>query len=289
MAARERSDRMNDSKFGSIEATHNLWLFFNKELDVFKKVRQISLNEDNGLWSVLIPLIYAIEDSSESLSLLANKGKTRDCFVIARVIFETIVNACFICAQGEEAANKVRRHSLQKSYRDLDRELEINARKLTLHWTGTVDPSQDPELQASIKEFTAKSGREITSWTPESVKEKIEQISQKYGPRVVYGLQFGLFAIYRHASEIVHGTLFGALFILGLTAPKAPQSQEELAYQQRGQLSMILMMLGLSLSSMILVLSEHIVLGELVDESEALVDSLKAESWAKDAFSSQQP
>ena len=40
----------------------------------------------------------------------------------------------------------------------------------------------------------------------ETVKERIETIDRKHGPRASGGLNFGLFATYRHGSEIAHGS-----------------------------------------------------------------------------------
>lgn len=268
------------SEFGSVEATHRLWLFFDKQSQLVGQARLKVMQENAERWVTLMPLLYSINDSCDSISLLAQRGKTRDCFVLARTIFETIVNACFICAKGDEAVERARRHSLQKAYRDLERELEINSQKVKVSWGGKLDPSAHPELQSALANFTSKKGREITSWTPETVKEQIEVIDAKYGSKASIGLQFALLSIFRHASEIAHGTLFGALFSLGLTSPsKKPESPEELQNHQRQNISMVLMMLGLSLSSLLAVLDEELSLHDLYTESEHEVAELKKETW----------
>ncbi len=46
-------------------------------------------------------------------------------YVIARVVYETSVNACFILAAGDEMAERAWRHLKQKSIRDLDRDFYI--------------------------------------------------------------------------------------------------------------------------------------------------------------------
>ena len=62
-----------------------------------------------------------------------------------------------------------------------------------------ISRQSDAELQADLAMFTNKKGREITQWTPETVKERIDAIDSKYGPRASGDLNFGLFSIYRHS------------------------------------------------------------------------------------------
>jgi uncharacterized protein DUF5677 len=268
------------SEFGSMEATHRLRLFFDKQARILEQSRSRLMPNNEQVWVTIIPLLYSIKDSCDSISFLTERGKTRDCFVLARTVFETIVNVCFISAKGDEAAERAKRHSLQKSYRDLQRELDINSQRLTLAWSGRVEPSADPELQAALADFTSRKGREITGWTPESVKEQISVIDAKYGPKVSIGLQFALLSIYRHASEIAHGTLFGALFSLGLTVPSnRASSPESLQHHQRQNLSMLLMMLGLAMSSLIALLDTEHSLPEMYAESEQAVAELRKEAW----------
>jgi hypothetical protein len=270
----------NMSEFGSVEATHRLRLFFDKQAHLVEQSRSRLMPENEQVWVTIIPLLYSIKDSCDSISFLAERGKTRDCFVLARTVFETIVNVCFISAKGDEGAERAKRHAVQKSYRDLQRELNINSQKLTVAWSGQLDPAADPELQAALADFTSRKGREITSWTPESVKEQIAVIDAKYGSKVSVGLQFSLLSIFRHASEIAHGTLFGALFSLGLTSPSdRTSSAEGLQLHQRQNLSMLLMMLGLAMSSLIALLDKELSFPDLYAESEQAVAELRKEAW----------
>jgi hypothetical protein len=268
-------------EFGSIESTHRLWLFFTRQIQLLEQARVSILQENAERWLVLAPLLYAVVDTSGSVLSLAQMGKVRDCFVLARTEFETIVTICFICAKGDGAVRRAKNHALQKAYRDLDRELDIRGQKLLLKWKGEVKLDGNPELQAALAEFTSKKGREITSWTPETVQEQVETIDARYGKRISANLQFALMSIYRHASEIAHGTFFGALFALGLTSPSSPpKSPQELQNHQRQNLCMVLMMLGLATSALIMVLAEEISsFTNLVTESEKAVVELQNESW----------
>lgn len=274
-------DQKKTGEFGSTETTHRLWLFYAKQVQLLEQARATIMQESAERWVVLVPLLYAAVDTSGSVLSLAQTGKVRDCYVLARTAFETIVNICFICAKGDEAVKRAKNHALQKAYRDLNRELDINGQKLSLKWSGELKLDSNPELQAALAEFTSKKGREVTSWTPETVQEQIKAIDSHYGKSISTNLQFALMAIYRHASDIAHGTFFGALFALGLTSPSGlPETPEKLQNHQRQNLSMLLMMLGAATSALIMVLAEEVSsLANLVAESEKAVSELKDESW----------
>lgn len=119
------SDQRQD-EFGSVDATYRMWLFFDKHVQLLTQLQSVLEAESCHRWGVLVPLSYSIQDSCKTISLLAPQGKMRDCFVIARMVFETIVNFCFICGEGDEAAARAKAHAMQKTHRDLQREVEIN-------------------------------------------------------------------------------------------------------------------------------------------------------------------
>ena len=274
------SDQRQD-EFGSINATHRMWLFFNRHVQLLEQLQPTLEAASGERWGVLVPLSYSIKDSCETISLLAPQGKMRDCFVVARTVFETIVNFCFMCSEGNEAAARAEAHARQKAYRDLQREVDIDQRTLTVQWSGQVDLSSNPDLKAAVDEFTSRKGRE-RDWTPENVKQRIEAIDAKYGPKVATYLQVAFLAIYRHASEIADGTLFGSLFALGATRPSGPPtSTEDMAKHQRSNLTMILMVLGFSISSLLRVVASELPLQTLIDESDTAATELKKEGWAK--------
>jgi hypothetical protein len=132
-------------------------------------------------------------------------------------------------------------------------------------------PEPDAELQQSLAMFTGKKDREITTWTDENVKERIEKIARKHGLPAVTGLMFGLFSIYRHSSEIVHGSLFGAQYSLGLTLPGRPRTHEELDRFCRSNISTLLWFLGRSIDSLIYVIEGEMSLAGFYERSQELI------------------
>ena len=86
--------------------------------------------------------------------------------------------------------------------------------KLQVEWQGKVDLSKNPDLENALRKFTNKKGREKRKWTTENIEKGIEIIEKKYGSEVSGNFVFGFTSIYRHASEIIHGTFLGPYFQL---------------------------------------------------------------------------
>ena len=268
----------NSYEFVSGEAVQRLCETLDAEINLLGQTHEALFQQKGKLWNVIAYLVYSVIDTSESLLLLARAEKTRDCFILSRTVFETVVNACFICAEGETAAERAQQHAEQKAYRDLTRELDINGRVLQIEWQGKIDLAQNPSLQAALDQFTGKKGREITSWTTETTVQQVEAIDAHYGEIVSLKLQFALFNLYRHSSEIAHGTLFGALFSFGLTSVSgAPSSPEELSNHKRQSLFMVLLMLNFSLAALLEVLAKEIPsLANLADASRTNLAELQS-------------
>ena len=103
------------------------------------------------------------------------------------------------------------------------------------------------ELEESIEEFTTRSGRE-KGWTDLSIDARCERVGHVLGSEVLTPLHWARFAVYRHSSEILHGTFFSAVFFMGLTEPGgAPADPAEWLDRIAAQHLMVLMAAVLSL------------------------------------------
>ena len=67
-----------------------------------------------------------------------------------------------------------------------------------------------------LSEFTSKKGREL-NWISDSVEQRIEFIEASFSPKVGASLRSSFYINYRESSEILHGSLYGVLFFLGVT------------------------------------------------------------------------
>jgi len=239
-----------------------------------------ALSKEGPLAQAIAPLLYAVRDSSQSMEVLSGRGKLRDCYAVARTIIETIINICFILARGEELAKKALRHAHQKSHRDLERNSVIGMSGISVVWSGKETLTLSAELSGALEEFTTKRGKERTEWTEEKLQVRLQAIESRYGQSVMVPLHICFFAIYRHASEIVHGTVFGALFSVGLTEPGRPRSEAELMKHRVGSFNMLFILLGCGIEALLRVLVEERFSDEsALKESKALRENLDVDSW----------
>ena len=238
-----------------------------EEIDVEKEVSQ-----------VLIPMLQAIGSSSNTVVALSTSPglHTRDCFSIARSIVETSINVCYIMAKGKDAAKRAVRHARQKSFRDLERKSSLGKSVIELIFSEKPELESIEGLQEDLEEFTSRSGRE-KGWIDLSVDERILEAGSILGESIVTTLHWSRFAVYRHSSEILHGTLFGAQYFLGLTKPErqSPSSLDGFIDSIAQQHVMVLLSIQFSLFAILE--SFHLAFGssKIYEQSSALLKELK--------------
>lgn len=162
---------------------------------------------------VCVLMIQSLGVSIHSvLRLSSEKGMAiRDCFGIARSATELAVNICYIAAGGDDVVKRAERHALQKTYRDLERSGEVGGTSFRLEAKPRTPLDEFPELAEAIAEFTGKNGKEIADWTPLSISKQIDVVREA-NARAGLSLSGATIAIYRHASEFLHGTYFSVLY-----------------------------------------------------------------------------
>lgn len=175
-----------------------------------------------------------ILESSHSMILLSQCLKMRDCYALARMIFDLTLNLGYFGVKGKTSVELSLKHYHQKAFRDLDREIEIKGLKFGIGIKGFDKSKVDAKLKEALDFFTNRKGFEIRSWTGDNVFKKIELIIGKYGEDIGMMLIINLFFIYRHSSEIIHGTMYGSLFSRGMTRPEneQPKNEDELRKYQ---------------------------------------------------------
>jgi hypothetical protein len=229
------------------------------QTDILAKLTEAMLRHRAPILKAVGPIAVAAEGSCKSVILLVEHDEVRDAFVCARTALLSIINACFILAEGQAAADRAERHAIQKAVRDLDRVTSTKDIRIVIRWSGADDlKRQFPELDALLREFEWQSGKEKTKWTDENENQKIESITRKYGDRLGAFLLFGMAAIYTHASEIAHGTLFGEHWHLGFASPgDYPLNREELNLGPRKRAFTMLSVLSFSVFALIEILGRE--------------------------------
>jgi hypothetical protein len=171
------------------------------------------------LTSVIGPMLKLNLDTGKSIKLLAENNHLRDLIILSRPFIEGIINVGFICAKGDEAIIKSKKYAYQKGYRDLFRELRLNDFEIKNGLTSGkefIDQHRPQNLVDALEKYTSKKGNEKTSWTEETSKQKVEEISKQYGVLVNGLLTFAFFNIYRDVSEIIHGSYYGVRIMTGM-------------------------------------------------------------------------
>lgn len=135
----------------------------------------------------------------------------KDCFGIARTISEMSINVAYIVASDSEIAKRARAHALQKQYRDLSRSDEIAGFHLGVFSSGRPSVDQVDGLKEALEQFTDAKGKEVRTWSPKSLNDRIEAV-QTVCPQAALALTGSKFAIYRHSSELLHGSYFGVIY-----------------------------------------------------------------------------
>ncbi|CCG42848.1 hypothetical protein [Magnetospirillum molischianum] len=171
------------------------------------------LSQAQSVVNTVSLMLQAMGTSIHSLIRLTDElgMSVRDCFGIARSIAETGINVAYIIAGGNHMAEKAQRHALQKGFRDLHRQGEMGGFGFSVLWNGPIpDPKDIPGLQEALAEFSTSKGRE-KDWTDDNLGARIDCIRKKFGNMTV-GISGAAASIYRHSSEILHGSYFGTTY-----------------------------------------------------------------------------
>lgn len=223
------------------------------------------------LTSVIGPMLTVNESSLKSVILLAENQHYRDLIILSRPFLEAVINIGFICAD-ENAVINSKKYAYQKGYRDLFRGIEINNFKMESHYSKHVSDFEDvvpEEMKEALSDFTTSKGKEVTSWTPETTKAKLEIIGKTYGEYVNGLLSFAFFFIYRDVSEIIHNSYYGVRIFIGMqqkdnTVFKTNDEAAEFFGQHQQKLAtLILQQINISICSMINILKQKFNTAEL--------------------------
>jgi len=220
---------------------------------VFKKAKTLDKRSSE--------VIVLLGSSCQTASAIAKLSEHPDvflgeCYVLARAFIEKIINYCYLLVCDDEEHRRFIKHTIQKSYRKLDRKIIVGENELSLKHSPMVDCNAHPILKDSISEFTSKSGKEITRWTIKRLEDRID-IIQKNSKLKPIIFMMNVFSIYEDASEALHGTLYGCSFQGGYYNPNFDHTNPEEANKSvQKYTAMLLWNLVLLFHQVILLISE---------------------------------
>jgi Family of unknown function (DUF5677) len=225
----------NDVDFGTPECLTEMWRIVAEQALLLGQIIPMLRDKPPEQFPFAHLLFNAVFDSGHSFMLLLENHKLRDCFPLARCVLETTINACFIAALGPQAGSQAMKHAVQKAHRDNSRGFQFRYYPVKVGWVGPTITPTHPVVKEAFDEYSSKKGREITSWTAETLNERVEQIEAWLGKSSGDHLRFSIFSIYGFASEIAHGTLYSVLRFVGVwDIPPHQQSASALTLHQGG-------------------------------------------------------
>jgi hypothetical protein len=222
-------------------------------------------------------MLQAAGSSSNTIGRLSDEPgfQTRDCYSISRSVVELAVNVCYIIAEGDPIADRALRHARQKAFQDLGRESKIGDSVIRLTSGERPDPAMVEGLEADLAEFTSRDGRE-KGWVDSSIDKRIEAVGKRFGQELLTRLHFARFMVYRHSSEVLHGTLFSAMYFFGPTTPSGEPRALETAGENIGQQHMmILLATVLALHSMVEAFHRAYGFRSAADGAQKILDGLR--------------
>ena len=234
---------------------------------------------DSEVLRIVFTMIHMTGISAHSVLKLTEEPtlQTRDCYPIARSIVESVVNIAFILAQGRQAAERADRHAQQKAYRDLKRKSSAGGWTVTIGSDVTLSPEDEDHMSALAAEFTTSRGHEKRNWTDENLTNRINAAAKRFPETSVMLLHAAVFNIYRHASEVLHGTYFAAMHFWGLTdfGRPNPKNRNDLLHTLSEHQFSVLMSTIFALTALLECVGDYVGAPELVEKARIELDRLR--------------
>lgn len=260
----------SSADFGSDESTVRFLDFYDKQLSLLEELYQYQFHELDHLpdrrVASLYPLLFSMHSTGLSVRLLAMHRYLNECFMLSRALLERLINYVYLLFCDEKDYSSYLAYTKQKGFRILNRSVTAGDLKAELRWLGSIDLSKEPELKQAVELFTSKKGRQITRWTSLSLSKMLAVIVEKGGIEIGF-LMFAILGIYDNASEALHGTLYGSTFHIGAFTGKTPSTKNELAKTWNEQFTMLFLMLGTCIHSLIQAVHKVLPIEEIKNRS----------------------
>ena len=248
---------------------------------------------DSEVLRIVFTMLHMTGISAHSVLKLTEEPslQTRDCYPIARSIVESVVNIVFILAQGRQAAELADRHAQQKMYRDLKRKYSAGSWTVTIGSNVELSPEDKDRMSALAAEFTTSRGLEKRNWTDESLTNRIDTAAKRFPEGSVMLLHVAVFNIYRHASEVLHGTYFAAMHFWGPTTfgRPSPKDRDDLLHVLSEHQFSVLMSTTFALTALLECIGDYVGTPELVGNARIEFDRLRNLPLIKEALARSGP
>jgi hypothetical protein len=240
--------------------------------------KSVFASGEDEVFRIIITMMHMVGISGHSVLKLTDEVglQAKDAYPIARGVIEGSVNISFIMAGGKEVAERADRHAQVKAYRDLSREWDSGGWQMSMGYSASVPPEEAARLDAMAVEFTTPKGRE-KGWTAETLKQRLDAIATVFPGTAMISLNASAFNIYRHASEVIHGSYYSAVYFWGLTSPGrgAPRSKDDFKLTLLDHQFSVLMSVIFAYAGLIECFASYVGLPELWKGAGHALDRLK--------------
>jgi len=244
---------MKENDFGTQHGLDSLANLFYQQARIIEKTIEVLFDslakKPQERVDTIYFLLFGLITSSKSILMLSYSGKIAECYILARSVVERIIIALYllICDQDEFTRYKV--YLNQKAVRMKNREIEVGTMKAVLKASNYEEMLNNPKVQEALGVFTGPKGKKMTRWNTKSLKKMLDSIVNS-GLDVRF-LMLAMLAIYDEASEVLHGTSYGAIFHTGVFETGVPKEKSELEKTWISRLSLILFSLSTCIYSLI--------------------------------------
>jgi hypothetical protein len=191
-----------------------------------------------------------------------------DAVILSRAFIEKIINFCYLLVCDKNEFDSFFKHTVQKSYRKLDRSISIGDLNLKMKFCGNIDLENSPLLKESLEEYTSKSGKEKTHWTSVSLENRIKLLSDRTNLNIGFFMMNTLI-IYEDASESLHGTLYGCSYYTGAYEPNLDTTNpSEVEKNALKKVALLHWQLGLLFHETIILISEKNKINDILQGSK---------------------
>lgn len=247
-----------------------------KHIEIVHANESVIRNSDSVRLLKLYPLLAAILEDSISLDILASHSRVNQCYVISRALLERVINFSYLLYAPEQEYSSFVEYTKNKAARSLSRKIEIDGvEKVSLNFAND-DYQLSEDYVKAVERFTSANGREIPRWTKLNIDKRADFLDKKSGKNLL----LHVLAIYADASEALHGTLYGALFHLGVFNPTRDiRDLDSVDRQRYTNLSFLYFMASAALSTLLFCIKENGAdLNEAYHEADGVFNSAAEES-----------
>ena len=172
----------------------------------------------------------------------------------------------------EKKFREYEEHYIQKAFRKLDREFRAGDIKMSVQFSGKSNWDGNSKLKSAVEKYTTKRGREDTNFLRLSIPEKLQFIKKNSKANIGFFLHYQTL-FYEDGSEAMHGSFYGTIFHLGAAMPEFdPKKVGDANIHIQKMLSLFLLDIGTLIHQLLIVVSKHEKIQEVLDGSQHNLD-----------------